>query len=168
MGSIFSVLCYKLCLQDMCILREYRQGDEDMVFALLESALKHYGLSVNPEETDADIQDIDESYIRSGGAFKVLEDNGAVVGSYGLYTIDEGTCELRKMYLQAEYKGRGLGKKMMEDAFIVAKSLGFSTMILETNSCLKDAVNLYKKYGFTEYTSEHLSHRCNCAMRKSL
>ena len=118
----------------MCTLREYRQGDEGMVFALLESALKHYGLSVNPEETDADIRDIDESYIRSGGAFKVLEDNGAVVGSYGLYAIDENTCELRKMYLKAEYKGRGLGKKMMEDAFIVAGSLGFSTMILETNS----------------------------------
>lgn len=152
----------------MCNLREYRPGDEYEVFALVEYVLKQYGLSVNPEETDADIKDIDKSYILSGGAFRVLEDNGRIVGSYGIYKIDDGVCELRKMYLQPEYKGRGLGKKMMEDAFLVTKSLGYSTMILETNSCLKEAVSLYKKYGFIECKSEHLSGRCDCAMQRSL
>lgn len=152
----------------MCTLRGYRQGDECEVFALVESALKHYGLSASPEETDADIKDIGKSYILPGGAFKVLEDNGRIVGSYGVYKVDNSTCELRKMYLYPKYKGRGLGKKMMEDAFVAARALGYSRMVLETNRCLKEAVNLYKKYGFVEYSSEHLSDRCDCAMQKDL
>ncbi len=152
----------------MCILRDYRKGDEGEVFPLVEYALRQYGLKVNPEETDADIQDIQASYIQSGGAFKVLEDNGGIVGSYGLYRIDEDSCELRKMYLRPEYKGKGLGKMMMDDAFLTATTLGFSRMVLETNRCLKEALNLYRKYGFVEYASGHLSDRCDCAMEKKL
>ena len=96
----------------MCTLREYKPGDECEVFALVENVLKQYGLSVNPEETDADITDIHKSYILSGSALKVIEDNGKIFGLYGIYTIDEGACELRKMYFWPEYKGKGPKKKL--------------------------------------------------------
>ncbi len=72
------------------------------------------------------------------------------------------------MYLLPELKGRGLGKTMMDDAIAVAKSLGFVEMTLETNSCLKEALALYRKYGFMEFTPSHLSDRCDLAMRKAL
>ncbi|MCF6269997.1 MAG: GNAT family N-acetyltransferase [Melioribacteraceae bacterium] len=149
-------------------LRDYKKGDESDIFTLLKIALQEYGLSVDPKGTDADIKDIYASYILPGGAFKVLEDNGKIVGSYGLLKISNTTCELRKMYLYPEYKGKGLGKKMMDDLFLTVTSLGFTKIVLETNSSLKEAINLYKKYGFTEYNPEHLSDRCNYAMEKEL
>jgi len=151
----------------MCKLRDYKDGDESDIFTLLKISLKEYGLSVDPE-TDADIVDINESYILPGGVFKVIEGGGKIIGSYGIFYITETTCELRKMYLYPEHRGKGLGKKMMEDAFLIATTLGFSKMVLETNSCLKEAISLYKKYGFTEYNPEHLSDRCNYAMQKKL
>ena len=152
----------------MCEIRDYSPGDEEDVFRIVKEVLAGYGLSTNPKETDADLRDIQVSYLSEGGAFRILECDGQIVGSYGLYPTARRTCELRKMYLLPELKGQGMGKKMMEDAFAVAKDLGFVEMTLETNSRLKEALGLYRKYGFTEFTPSHLSDRCDLAMRKTL
>jgi putative acetyltransferase len=130
--------------------------------------LAEYGLSSNPEETDADLHDIHTSYLANGGAFRIVECDNKIAGSYGLYPTIRQSCELRKMYLLPEFKGRGLGKKMMDDALCKAKSLGFLEMTLETNSRLTEALGLYRKYGFKEFTPNHLSDRCDLAMRKTL
>lgn len=152
----------------MCRLRDYASGDEVEVFRIVKDVLAGYGLAANPEQTDADLQDIRASYLSGGGAFRILECDGRIVGSYGLYPTTRQTCELRKMYLLPQLKGRGLGKRMMEDALRLAKELGFAEITLETNSCLKEALGLYRKYGFMEFTAGHLSDRCNLAMRKAL
>ena len=96
--------------------------------------------------------------------FYVLEnEQGEIVGTLGLCRIDARTCELRKMYLAQAYRGRGMGKKLMEKALAEARRLGFQKMILETASVLTEAIQLYRSYGFTPYESEHLSCRCDQA-----
>ncbi len=152
----------------MCRLRDYKPSDEESIFRIVKEVLLGYGLSTNPEVTDADLQDIQTSYLSGGGAFRILEADGRIVGSYGLYPTSRKSCELRKMYLMPELKGQGLGKMMIEDAFRVAKDLGFTEMTLETNSCLKEALGLYRKYGFKEFVPGHFSDRCNLAMIKTL
>jgi putative acetyltransferase len=152
----------------MCEMRDYSPGDEEDVFRIVKEVLAGYGLSTNPKETDADLLDIQASYLSEGGAFRILECDGQIAGSYGLYPTTRQTCELRKMYLLPKLKGRGLGKKMMGDALRIAKDMGFVEMTLETNSCLKEALGLYKKYGFMEFTPSHLSDRCDLAMRRAL
>ena len=138
------------------------------MFRLVKEVLTIYGLETNPEITDKDIGDIQRNYIDSKGYFALLEDKGSVVGSYGILRLSDNVCELRKMYLKREYQGTGLGKLMMEDALIKAKGLGFKKMVLETNSVLKEAIGLYRKYGFKNFVPEHLSDRCDCAMERDL
>ena len=78
---------------------------------MVYGVLKEYGLKPDPACTDDDIKDIESSYFSRGGTFFVLEaKNGSIIGAYGLYPIDEQTCELRKMYLHKAYRGKGLGK----------------------------------------------------------
>jgi putative acetyltransferase len=132
----------------------------DFVF----SVLREYNLKPDPQRTDADLNDIEHSYFDGGGGLYVLEDKGgSIIGAYGLYRLDKQTCELRKMYLQRHWRGRGLGKFLMEDALSKAKKMGFQKMVLETASVLKEAIALYKSYGFVEYQPEHLSSRCDQA-----
>ena len=126
--------------------------------------LADYGLRADPECTDRDLENIEETYINAGGAFDVLEnETGEIVGTLGLCRIDERTCELRKMYLAQAYRGRGLGKMLMEKALTEAKRLGYQKMILETASVLTEAIQLYRSYGFSPFESEHLSCRCDQA-----
>jgi putative acetyltransferase len=133
---------------------------------LVFSVLREYGLEPDPEGIDEDLKDIEQSYSARGGEMFVLEDgDGAIVGSYGLYPVSDAACELRKMYLRAEHRGQGLGKRVLEDAITRARQMGFREIVLETASVLAEAIALYKSYGFVEYTPKHLCHRCDQAYR---
>lgn len=145
-------------------LRPADNKDCEDITRLVFDVLKEYGLRPDPASTDADIRDIESSYLRRGGTFLVLEaEDGSIVGAYGLYPLEEHTCELRKMYLHKAYRGKGLGKALLDDALVKARRLGFRKMLLETASVLKEAIALYKSYGFVEYTPDHLSSRCDQA-----
>jgi len=145
-------------------LRAADNNDCEKVTALVYGVLAEYGLKPDPAATDLDIKDIESSYSKRGGVFFVLEDeDGSIIGAYGLYRLDGQTCELRKMYLRKEYRGRGLGKMLLEDALSRARKLGLTRVVLETASVLKEAIALYKSYGFVEYTPEHMSSRCDQA-----
>ena len=97
-----------------------------------------------------------------------MEDGNHIIGSYGLFRIGENECELRKMYLAADHRRKGFGKLLLESALRRAEELRFSSITLETASVLKEAIALYKKYGFKPYTPSHLSARCDQAYRKKL
>lgn len=152
----------------MAYLREYRKGDEEAVLDIIGRTLGEYGLSTDTSTVDADVVDIERSYMQAGGTFKILLDGERPIGSYGLYKVSEDTCELRKMYLEPSYKGRGLGRLLMEDSLDTAREMGFKRMVLETNSVLNEAIAMYRKFGFEECEPDHLSNRCDTAMEKML
>ena len=72
------------------------------------------------------------------------------------------------MYLAESMRGKGAGKLLLEHAIKRARELGFSLMWLETAEVLKEAVNLYQKYGFAPYEADHQSCRCDFALAKKL
>lgn len=124
---------------------------------------------MDPEGTDKDLLDLDESYFSNNGWFEVIENpEKKIIGFYGIFKTSNDTCELRKMYLYPEYQGKGLGKKMMNNAVLKAKELGYKEIILETNKLLVQAIGLYGKFGFKEFESGHLSDRCNLSMKLKL
>ena len=79
------------------LIRKARDGDEVEVLNLVKEVLNLYGLDLNPEVEDLDITDISKYYIQNNGDFEVIECNGAIIGTYGIYKINDETCELRKM-----------------------------------------------------------------------
>jgi len=146
--------------------RKADNNDRTEIYKLVETVLTDYGLKMNPAETDKDLQDLEDSYFNSNGWFEVIEDlQNRIIGSYGIFKINNVACELRKMYLYPDFQGLGLGKTMMDKAIIKAQELGYKEIILETNKILVRAIELYKKYGFVEYHPEHLSGRCDLSMR---
>ena len=145
-------------------LRPADNKDCEVIAQLVSGVLNEYDLKPDPACTDADIKDIESSYFGRGGTFFVLEtEDGSIIGAYGLYAVDKQTCELRNMYLHKAHRGKGLGKFLLEDALSKARQRGFERMILETASVLKEAIALYKSYGFIEYSPQHMSNRCDQA-----
>jgi putative acetyltransferase len=130
--------------------------------------LEEYGLQPDPDSTDRDLDDLEGNYLNRGGYFWVIEDSGQIVATVGIYRMDETTCELRKMYVLPSQRGQGLGKKLLEFSLQKARDAGYRKMILETATALVEAIALYKKYGFTEYKSEHRSQRCDQTLELTL
>ena len=144
--------------------RKATNADADSIRDLVFSVLREYRLEPDPDGTDADLLDIERNYHTRGGVFDVLEDTtGRIVGTVALLPIDASTCELRKMYLAPETRGRGAGTRLLEHALRRASELGFRRVVLETASTLKEAIALYTRYGFRPYQPPHLSKRCNSA-----
>jgi putative acetyltransferase len=152
----------------MYLLRKAVKKDELKIMNLVSLVLSDYGLKTNPQVTDKDLSDLEHYYFNNKGWFAVIEIDNEIVGSYGICKIDTQTCELRKMYLKSDFQGQGLGRLMIENAIQRAKELGYTTIVLETNKLLDKAISIYKKYGFVEYCPEHLSDRCDLAMKKEL
>ena len=129
---------------------------------LIFSVLHEYGLSNYTHTTDTDLDDIEVAY--ANGYFGMIKNEaGRYVGTFGLYQLSETTCEIRKMYLLPEARGKGLGKWMVNTLLEKAKELGYQKVELETASVLKEAIGLYKKIGFQEITASNASPRCDRA-----
>lgn len=145
-------------------LRPATNADRSAVEMLIFGVLREYGLAPDPEGTDADLRDIEGNYGAGGGVFDVLVDaEGEVLGSVALYRVSAEECELRKMYLAREARGRGFGRRLLEHALVHARELGFRRVKLETASVLREAVAMYERYGFRPCDSEHLPARCDAA-----
>jgi putative acetyltransferase len=87
---------------------------------------------------------------------------GKVLGTIGLYPLDEEMVELRKMYFLPSLRGRGLGRRLLERMIAIAKQKGYRRIYLETASRLKEAVHLYESVGFRPFEEKHTP-RCDQA-----
>lgn len=148
--------------------RSATNQDREQVANLIFGVLLEFGLTPSPETTDADLKDIETNYLKGGGAFELIEDRGRLIGTVGLYPIDEGVCELRKMYLLPEARGTGLGKYILERTVDQAKHLGFRKVVLETSSKLVAAIQLYRRFGFSPIRLAHPSPRADQAYELDL
>ena len=92
-----------------------------------------------------------EVFQKEKSVYNVVELNGEIVGGGGIYPTDGlpgDTCELVKMYLIPQARGLGLGKIMIKKCIEQAREKGFSKIYLETMPELKQALNVYAKFGF--------------------
>ncbi len=81
-----------------------------------------------------------------------MEKDSEIAGGAGVYPtkgLKDDTCELVKMYLSKSYRGKGIGKILMQKCIEEAKQQGYKKMYLETMPELKLAIPMYEKLGFT-------------------
>lgn len=149
-------------------LHDYSPDDADQLLPLLERGLAAYQLAPDISTTDRDLLDVAGSYLAGGGAFRVLRHQGRVIGMFGLHNEGGGVVELRKMYLDPSFKGQGLGRLLMQDALRLARAAGHRKMVLETNSRLLEAIQMYRKFGFRDVPRQHCAARCDMAMAMDL
>jgi len=129
---------------------------------IVSSVLEEYGLEIG--EIDFCLEDVEKYYFENGGYFGVLlDENEEIVATAGLLNLGEKSAELRKMYLLSKHRGKGLGKFMLTALIDKARDLGFKRIELETASVLIEAIDLYKKFGFRAFDSNHIADRCDQA-----
>jgi putative acetyltransferase len=150
-------------------LRPATSRDTPAVRALVFGILAEFGFTPDPAGTDADLEDLELSYSRRGGTFEVaVGPNGELLGCVGLYPLEMETVELRKMYLRADARGLGLGRRLLAHALDVAHDRGYGTVVLQTASVLERAVSMYRRAGFEPYQPEVWVPRCDIALRLRL
>lgn len=87
-------------------------------------------------------------YGEHDGRFYVARRGDAIVGMFGLERIDETTMELRRMYVALETRRLGIGRKLLEFAETVSRSLQINQLILSTSELQEAALAMYKNAGY--------------------
>ena len=72
------------------------------------------------------------------------------VACIGLRKIDKEICEMKRLYVRPNYRGKGLGNELVDRIIYDAKAIGYKYMVLDTLPFLDSAIRMYKKYGFYE------------------
>ena len=135
------------------LVREIRSADDtSMARILRETLLEHGaakpGTAYYDESTDA----LSAHFTDPRSIYLVAEVNREVVGGVGIYPTDglpEGTCELVKMYIDKDFRGFGIGKKLIAQAMDFARAKGYKKIYLESMPELRKAVAVYEHLGFT-------------------
>lgn len=150
-------------------VRPAEASDGEPIRDVVRAALIEHGLPPDPSHTDADLDDVLSFYVARGGLFDVaLDEDGVLVGTVGVLPLENGRCELRKMYLAPRARRHGLGQRLLDRAMTQARLRGFTVMELETAAPLKAAMALYEKNGFVRVERAVSVSRCDRAYERVL
>jgi DNA-binding MarR family transcriptional regulator/GNAT superfamily N-acetyltransferase len=82
----------------------------------------------------------------------IAEQDGQVAGSVFIIPAagePEGTAQLRMLYTEPAFRGRGIGKRLVEETVRFSRASGYKRIILWTQDSLNSARRIYQGAGFT-------------------
>jgi len=88
------------------------------------------------------------SYIPPEGIYYILQVDNKIAGMGALRKLKKNVGEVKRMYIRPEYRGRGLGKAMLQEILNKGIEFGFSTILLDTGPFMKAAQHIYRSAGF--------------------
>src|SRR5881394_737221 len=90
-------------------------------------------------------------YAQPAGRLLLAYEDDQLAGCVALRKIDERICEMKRLFLREEFRGKGLGQRLIEAVIQEAKQIGYERMRLDTlPPKMNDAIALYGYYGFKE------------------
>ena len=134
-------------------IRTIEEKDNKAIANIIRTTLKEFGANhpgtvYYDDTTDALFRLFSQT---PGSIYYVAEYKDEVVGGGGIFPssgLPGDTCELVKMYLLKKARGLGLGKLLIQKALDYAKGAGYKNVYLETMPELKQALDIYAKFGF--------------------
>ncbi len=157
------------------VLRRILSDDNQQLAEIIRAALEEFG--ANHEGTvyyDESTDHLSDLFKVEQSVYFVAVVDRQVVGGGGLFPtsgLPDDTCELVKMYLLSEFRGKGVGRMIIQQCLSQAKSMGYKKVYLESMPELAGALAIYEKFGF-EYLDGPLGNTghfgCEKWMLKSL
>jgi GNAT superfamily N-acetyltransferase len=92
----------------------------------------------------------DSKYRPPHGAFYIIYNHKTPIGCVGLKRFDEDSCELKRMYIREQFRGKGFAKTILAFALDKANLQGYKKVLLDTHLTMAAAVKAYIRAGFVE------------------
>ena len=90
-------------------------------------------------------------YAEPDGKILLASNNDVVVGGVAMRPLgEEGVCEMKRLFVRQNYRGKGIGRSLTSQILETARLVGYDKMRLDTEKRLEIAINLYRNFGFVE------------------
>lgn len=97
-----------------------------------------------------EVANLPGAYGDADGRLFFAEVEGRPAGCVGIRRFSEGVCEMKRLYIDPEMRGRGLGRQLALEAIKTAQTLGYRRILLDTVPAMRIAMKLYRELGFAE------------------
>jgi len=109
------------------------------------------GFSLCFQNFDQELQHLPGDYAPPDGRLFLAMSGDQVAGCVALHKLGPGICEMKRLYLRPQFRGKGLGRVLAEHIIREARNIGYERMRLDTvEPVMKDAVSIYRRLGFRE------------------
>ena len=133
----------------MLTFRTFEPSDSESVWKLHLAAMD--GEQADLEDAFfADLREIPESYLATGGDFLLGLVDGRVVACGGYLPRSTSQVEIKRMRVDPAHRRLGYGRALLEALEERAMSRGYGLVYLETTVVQAPAVDLYRRSGYRQ------------------
>ncbi|PYV47314.1 MAG: GNAT family N-acetyltransferase [Acidobacteria bacterium] len=100
---------------------------------------------------DKELAGLPGDYAPPGGRLLLAIFDGQTAGCVALHKIENDVCEMKRLYVRPQFRGKGLGKALAERIIHEAREIGYKKLRLDTvEPVMRAAVAMYRQLGFQE------------------
>jgi putative acetyltransferase len=109
------------------------------------------GFSLCFQNFDQELAGLPGDYAPPEGQLLLAYHEGQLAGCVALHRLEPRICEMKRLYLRPQFRGKSVGLALVESVIAQARAIGYSHMRLDTvEPIMKDAVAMYRRFGFRE------------------
>ena len=109
------------------------------------------GLSLCFQNFEKELAELPGAYAEPDGRLLLARHNDELAGCVALRQLSERTCEMKRLFVRDMFRGKGIGRLLIETIIQKAKEIGYERMLLDTlPPRMNDAIALYRSIGFKE------------------
>ncbi|MFT4201150.1 GNAT family N-acetyltransferase [Gordonia sp. (in: high G+C Gram-positive bacteria)] len=101
-----------------------------------------------PAGFDGGAPDDGDDFRPPNGCFVLATDHGEPIACGAVRTIDDGIGEIKRMWVHEDWRGAGLGSRMLRELEARSARLGHRVARLDTSSTLGEAIAMYERAGY--------------------
>ena len=108
------------------------------------------GVDLSFQKFGDELEHFPGDYTPPGGCLLVAWDGERPLGCVGLRRLEPGICEMKRLYVRPEARGKKLGRLLVDHVIAEARTLGYERMRLDTLPGMVEARAMYRGMGFRE------------------
>ena len=106
------------------------------------------GINLSYQGVNSELDNLPGVFSPPAGCLLIAEINNNPVGCVALRLFEPGTCEMKRLFVKPEVRGKGVGKALAIRIIEEAKKKGYRKMLLDTGDFMVAAQKVYSSLGF--------------------